>query len=299
MITGIGVVAIEISAVAWSPGTAVALGYPLLLMLALLTGLIRRSYRVQAEQSAALLAQVERLRAGQREVAVLNERRRIAREIHDLLAHSLGALGIQIQTARAVLSDQRDIDRALGILEQAQRIASDGLGETRRAIHALRSDARPLAEELTQLAEAHRARHHAAVTVNVDGDARTLPPDAALALLRTAQESLVNAAKHAGGGWSASLRFGADQTTLTVMSPLPGDLPPEDMTPGDRRAGRMAASRSRRPAHGGPDDDGGLDENGRQWLRPGGHTGRLLLLGGTLTAGPRDGQWVVTAQVPR
>lgn len=132
VITGIGVVAIEIGAVAWSAGTAVALGYPLLLMLALLTGLIRRSYRVQADQSAALLAQVEQLRAGQREVAVLNERTRIAREIHDVLAHSLGALGIQIQTARAVLSDQRDIDRALGILEQAQRIASDGLGETRR-----------------------------------------------------------------------------------------------------------------------------------------------------------------------
>ena len=75
--------------------------------------------------------------------------------------------------------------------------------------------------------------------MNVDGDARTLPPDAALALLRTAQESLVNAAKHAGGGLvGISLRFGADQTTLTVTSPLPGDLPPEDMTPGDQPAGK-------------------------------------------------------------
>ena len=60
-----------------------------------------------------------------------------------------------------------------------------------------------LAEELTQLAQTHRARHQAAVTVNVDGDARTLPPDAALALLGTAQESLVNAAKHAGGARQA------------------------------------------------------------------------------------------------
>ena len=69
--------------------------------------------------------------------------------------------------------------------------------------------------------------------MNVDGDARTLPPDAALALLRTAQESLVNAAKHAGGGQAGiSLRFGADQTTLTVTSPLPGDLPPGDGPPG-------------------------------------------------------------------
>ena len=320
VITGIGVVAIEIGAVAWSPGTAVALGYPLLLMLALLTGLIRRSYRVQAEQSAALLAQVEQLRAGQREVAVLNERTRIAREIHDVLAHSLGALGIQIQTARAVLSDQRDIDRALGILEQAQRIANDGLGETRRAIHALRSDARPLAEELTQLAETHRARHHAAVTVNVDGDARTLPPDAALALLRTAQESLVNAAKHAGGGLvGISLRFGADQTTLTVTSPLPGDLPPEDLPPedlppedlppedlppGDMAPGDLPAGEWRPADHGaqltaGPMTTEGLMKTADSGYGLVGMRERLLLLGGTLTAGPHDGQWIVTAQVPR
>ena len=300
VITGIGVVAIEIGAVAWSPGTAVALGYPLLLMLALLTGLIRRSYRVQAEQSAALLAQVEQLRAGQREVAVLNERTRIAREIHDVLAHSLGALGIQIQTARAVLSDQRDIDRALGILDQAQRIARDGLGETRRAIHALRSDARPLADELTEMAETHRARHHAAVTVNVDGDARTLPPDAALALLRTAQESLVNAAKHASGGLvGMSLRFGANQTTLTVTSPLPGDLPPEDMTPGDRPAGEWRPADHGAQLTAGPMTTGGLMKTANSGYGLVGMRERLLLLGGTLTAGPRDGQWIVTAQVPR
>ena len=185
------------------------------------------SYRLQAEQSAALLAQMEQLRAEQRQVAVLNERTRIAREIHDVLAHSLGALGIQIQAARAVLSDQRDIDRALGILDQAQRIAGDGLGETRRAIHALRSDARPLPAELEQLAASHHARHHTPVTVHVDGDVRALPPDAALALLRTAQESLVNAAKHARSEPARiDLSFDASQTTLTVTSPLPGERAP-------------------------------------------------------------------------
>ena len=85
MITGIGGVAIEIGVLVWSPGIAFAFGYPLLLIVALLGGLTRRSYRVQAEQSATLLAQVEQLRAGQRAVAVLNERTRIAREIHDVL----------------------------------------------------------------------------------------------------------------------------------------------------------------------------------------------------------------------
>ena len=55
---------------------------------------------MQAEQAAALLAQRERLQAEQRRADLLEERARIAREIHDVLAHSLGALGIQIQAAR-------------------------------------------------------------------------------------------------------------------------------------------------------------------------------------------------------
>jgi signal transduction histidine kinase len=181
VITAIGAVAIEVGVLVWSASTAAALGLPLALIVGLLSGQTRRSYRLQAEQAAALLAQVEQLRAEQRQVAVLNERSRIAREIHDVLAHSLGALGIQIQAARAVLTDQRDIDRALGLLDQAQRIAGDGLGETRRAIHALRSDAGPLPQELTRLAEAYHARHQMPVTVSVSGEVRTLPPDAALA----------------------------------------------------------------------------------------------------------------------
>ena len=65
----------------------------------------RRAYRVQAEQAAALVEQYERVRTEQRRADVLDERARIAREIHDVLAHSLGALGIQIQAAKAVLTD--------------------------------------------------------------------------------------------------------------------------------------------------------------------------------------------------
>ena len=334
MIAGIGALAIEIGVLVWSPGIGTAIGYPLLLVVALLAGQTRRSYRLQAEQSAALLAQMEQLRAEQRQVAVLNERTRIAREIHDVLAHSLGALGIQIQAARAVLSDQRDVDRALGILDQAQRIAGDGLGETRRAIHALRSDARPLPVELKQLAESHHARHHVPVTVHVDGDVRALRPDAALALLRTAQESLVNAAKHTRSQPARiDLSFDASQTTLTVTSPLPGEGPPAgtDLAVTDSAgadAGKANADGTHadgtqvdrpqvdRPLASGTQAAGaqvdGAQADGAQADGAGnlmktadggyglmGLRERLLLLGGTLTAGPRGGQWIVTAQVPR
>ena len=123
-------------------------GYPLLIAATLSFGRNRRSYRVQAEQAAALLEQYERVRAEQRRADVLDERTRIAREIHDVLAHSLGALGIQIQAAKAVLTDHRDIDRAVEVLSTAQRMAADGLTETRRAVHALRVDSLPLGDEL-------------------------------------------------------------------------------------------------------------------------------------------------------
>ena len=159
----------------------------------------RRAYRVQAEQSAALLEQYERLRAEQRRADVLDERTRIAREIHDVLAHSLGALGIQIQAAKAMLTDHRNIDQAVEALATAQRMAADGLAETRRAVHALRVDTLPLGEELSAVVDTHRQRYQVPVTFETSGPTRALPPDASLALLRTVQEALVNAAKHACG----------------------------------------------------------------------------------------------------
>src|SRR5579863_8590410 len=134
-------------------------GDPLLIAVCTMFGLQRRSYRVQAEQSGALLAQHERLRAEQRRADVLDERTRIAREIHDVLAHSLGALGIQIQAAKAVLTDHGDVERAVEALNAAQRMAADGLTETRRAVHALRVDALPLAAELDRTVTTHRQRY--------------------------------------------------------------------------------------------------------------------------------------------
>jgi signal transduction histidine kinase len=66
----------------------------------------------------------------QAKVAALDERARIAREIHDVLAHALGALGPQIQAAQASLTTQHDEGRAVELLAQARRLATDGLNET-------------------------------------------------------------------------------------------------------------------------------------------------------------------------
>lgn len=89
-----------------------------------------------------------------------------------------------------MLTNDKDIDRAVEILATAQRMASDGLTETRQAVHALRADARPLDEELRRVTSVHGERYGVKVTFGVGGGVRPLPPDATIALLRTAQEAL-------------------------------------------------------------------------------------------------------------
>ena len=124
--TAAGILAVEVSGLAFSVYWDALFGYPLLIASGLLIGRNRGAFRLQAEQLAALLAQRERLEAEQRRADVLDERTRIAREIHDVLAHSIGALGIQIQAARSVLTDYGDIDRAVELLTAAQRMAARG-----------------------------------------------------------------------------------------------------------------------------------------------------------------------------
>jgi signal transduction histidine kinase len=233
----------------------------------------RAAYRIQAEQAKQLLAQREELETEQRRADLLDERARIAREIHDVLAHSLGALGIQIQAARAVLADHGDVDRAGEILAAAQRMAAEGLVETRRAVHALRADTLPLDEELARVSDTYAQRYHVPATFDVGGSPAPLPPDATVALLRVAQESLVNAAKHAAGqGVTVRLDYSDADVRLTVRN----DLPPGS----------------------GPDGEAGVSTvNGGYGLT--GMRERLRLLNGTLQAGRQDNQWIVTAELPR
>jgi signal transduction histidine kinase len=273
-VTAAGILAIEVSGLVLGDSYGGLLGLPAIVLTGLVVGRNRGAYRIQAEQARALLAQRERLQAEQRRADLLEERARIAREIHDVLAHSLGALGIQIQAARAVLADHGDIDKAGEILTAAQRMAAEGLVETRRAVHALRADTLPLAEELALVSDTHAQRYHVPVSFDTGGIPAALPPDATLALLRIAQEALVNAAKHAAGqGVAVRLDYGDADVRLTVRN---------DLDPGT--AGVLS------PA--------GLSTvNGGYGLT--GMRERLRLLNGTLEAGRRDDQWVVTAELPR
>jgi len=240
---------------------------------ALLIGQNSRTYRLRAEQAAELLARSEQLRQEQARTAALDERTRIAREVHDVLAHSLGALGLQIQVARAVLTDSGDVPRAVELLDQARRMASDGLRETRRAVHALRGDIPPLPEGLAELSTSHQRRHSTPVRFEVSGEPRLLSPDAGLAITRAAQEALVNTAKHAPHQpVEIQLDYTGPGTRLVVSNHLAenceSDGPPALVT-----------------------------VNGGYGLA--GMRERLLLLDGALNAGRKGSDWVVEAMVPQ
>ena len=275
-VTAAGVLLTEVSGL--TVGVAnygTLLGLPAITAAGLIVGRNRAAYRIQAEQAAALLAQRERLEAEHRRADLLDERARIAREIHDVLAHSLGALAIQIQAARSVLTDRRDIEQASELLEAAQRMATEGLAETRRAVHALRVDTPPLTEELARTTSEHATRHQVTVSLDTCGMPRPLSPEATVALLRVAQEGLVNAAKHATGHDVAlRLDFTDADVRLTVRNELAADPAAADPA-----------------ATAGP-----AGVNGGYGLT--GMAERLRLLNGTLDTGRHGGEWVVTAQLP-
>jgi signal transduction histidine kinase len=272
-VLGLGALGIVSTGLALGDGVWTTAAFPGVLLVAFLLGANRRAHRVEAEQAAALLAKAEELHAEQAKVATLNERTRIAREIHDVLAHSLGALGLNIQLAQAVLTDQHDEARAVDLLEQAHRMTGEGLAETRRAVHALRGQTPPLPEGLAELSASHQRRHGAPVTFEITGQPRPLPADAVLALTRAAQEALVNTAKHAPSRPVAiCLDYSDAGTSLVVTSHLGED-------DHDQAEPVLATV------------NGGFGLTGMRE--------RLQLLHGTLSAGRDGSDWVVVAKVPQ
>ena len=179
---------------------------------------------------------------------------------------------VQIQAAQAVLTDQRDIDRAVELLGQAQRMTTEGLVETRRALQALRTDTPPLPDGLAELSAVHQLRHRAPVSFQVTGAPRQLSPDAGLALTRTAQEALVNTAKYAPHQpVEVRLEFG-DRYTASESG--------QQAVPAGRQRPSRIGDRQRR-------------------LRLVRYARTAFAHRGSLSAGPLDGSWVVTAQVPQ
>jgi signal transduction histidine kinase len=155
--------------------------------------LILRLMRMLGERNRML----DETRAAEAQAAAAAERGRIAREMHDVLAHSLSALALQLESTRLLARDRAADDDVVRAIEQAHGLAAAGLDDARRAIAAARGDELPGPERLEALAGAFGDQSGLPVAVEVHGEPRELPPDARLAVYRTAQEALTNVRRHA------------------------------------------------------------------------------------------------------
>jgi signal transduction histidine kinase len=184
--------------------------------------LIRRLVdgRLQAE---ALVDELRESRAAHAESAALAERGRVARDMHDVLAHSLSALALQLEGARLLARDRGADPEVVASVERAHRLAAGGLAEARQAIAALRGDELPGPERLPALADAFAEGSGPACDFTVTGEPRELSSEARLALYRTAQEALTNVRRHsAADRVDVRLAYAADGTTLTLQDHGPG-----------------------------------------------------------------------------
>ncbi len=178
-----------------------------------------RELRIGRDRAEALVEELEASRAAHAQAAALAERSRLARDMHDVLAHSLSALALQLEGARLLARDRDTDPEVVAAVERAHHLAADGLGEARAAIGALRGDAMPGPERLRALADGFGDR--AALTVT--GDPRPLSSEARLALYRTAQEALTNIRRHsAADRVELRLAYEPGGTRLTVEDFGPG-----------------------------------------------------------------------------
>ncbi|MFE2422406.1 sensor histidine kinase [Streptomyces hokutonensis] len=208
-----------------------------------------------------LLTQERMARAAEAESAALAERARIAREIHDVLAHSLSAQLVHLEAARLLIERGADRETILERVVAARGMARDGLAETRQALSALRGEMTPLEDFLTEIVATT-----AGAEVTVTGDRRQLSAEASQAVRRVAQEALTNVRKHAPGAKVLlRLEYGEHEVRLDVRDSggSPGEL----------------------TGAGGGYGLLGMRE-------------RAELLGGSLRAEPEEEGFVVTLKVP-
>lgn len=158
-----------------------------------------QNHQLQQTQVELMQALVQERSLKQRieEMAAIEERNRIAREIHDSLGHSLTALNVQMQAVASLLLT--DPTQAQAFLIQAQRLGTTAMQEVRESVRALRTDERteqPLEETIALLAEEFRQVTGIAPTVHIQ-IAEAVPFSASKALYRIVQEGLTNISKYA------------------------------------------------------------------------------------------------------
>jgi signal transduction histidine kinase len=158
---------------------------------------LSRRLREGQEHAEELLIELEESREAQAQAAVLAERQRLAREMHDVLAHSLSGLVLQLEGARLLARQQDASGKLETALDRSHALAKSGLEEARRAIGMLRDDELPGPERLASLARDFEHDTGVPCEAEVTGVELELRAEARLTVYRVAQEALTNVRKHA------------------------------------------------------------------------------------------------------
>jgi signal transduction histidine kinase len=228
--------------------------------LAVIPWLIGRNIRSRSLRLAA----AEREQEQRTRLAVGDERARIARELHDVVAHSVGIIVIQAEGARRVFD--RDPERAREALDTIEQTARTALSDMRRSLGVLReADGAPLREPQPGLGELDGLLEQAReggleVEVEVEGEPRTLPRGVDLSAYRIVQEALTNTIKHAGAVHSRiTLRYSEGELEVEVADDGPG---PSENGAGTSSGLGLLGMRERAASHGGEVEAGKGPEGG-------------------------------------
>jgi signal transduction histidine kinase len=255
-----------------------------------LLALFARRYQEANARAQELIAELNETRAAQAQAAALAERQRLAREMHDVLAHSLSGLVLNLEGARLLAARDPADPGVADAIGRAQRLAKTGLEEARRAIGMLRGDALPGPERLTELAAAFQDDTGIACACAIEGDERELGPDGRLTLYRVAQEALTNIRKHADPQRvELRLAYGESGTELTVD---------DHGRSGDGSGGAAGGSSGGSGGVAGGSSGGSGGAAGGFGYGLTGMRERAELLGGTLTAGPTADGFRVALWIP-
>ncbi len=214
-----------------SPMTTIVIG-GVMTASAIGLGLFIHAIIKQSIERHALLEALEKTRGelarSERRAGVLDERQRLAREIHDTVAQSYTGIVTHLEAAEAALDG--DLSQASLHLDQARAMARSGLDETRQLVWALRPDlapGEPLERALGRMAAEWSRRQDTATTFTVSGEPRPLPAEIAAALPNMLREALNNVRKHARATQvDVTLSFFENRVALDVHDNGVGFAPP-------------------------------------------------------------------------
>lgn len=231
-----------------------------------LIGMVRRSHEGMLKAAITAAEAAERAAVAEAGNAALAERSRIARDVHDVLAHSLAGVNMQLELTDALL-DTGDSDRVRESVGRAQRLVLQSLKQAQWTVKVLREDALPLVDTVTAMLDSSGFPD----SLTVVGMVRETNAQQTQNLVRIVQEALTNAARHApGAAVRVTLRYDPEKVTLEVCNGRPARSPDKEIGSGLGLVGMRE---------------------------------RVALLGGTISAGPvveapDNGGWRVEAVIP-